>query len=163
MQKKCGEICKISEILENDYLLSRKNNFLTNSKCNKVFNSKIKKMISLKTKNTQIISSEDHLFFKYKNLGLVETKAKNLNKKDFILGVKKIDFEGKQISLINNQNIYLNLNKEIAWIIGYIQGKGNIGKKRAQKVLEKIQKSISTNFSPKPTLMRTFKNKNASH
>ena len=114
-------------------------------------------MISLKTKNTQIISSEDHLFFKYKNLGLVETKAKNLNKKDFILGVKKIDFEGKQISLINNQNIYLNLNKEIAWIIGYIQGKGNIGKKRAQKVLEKIQKSISTNFSPKPTLMRTFK------
>ena len=157
VQKKCGEICKISEILENDYLLSRKNNFLTNSKCNKVFNSKRKKMISLKTKNTQIISSEDHLFFKYKNLGLVETKAKNLNKKDFILGVKKIDFEGKQISLINNQNIYLNLNKEIAWIIGYIQGKGNIGKKRAQKVLEKIQKSISTNFSPKPTLMRTFK------
>ncbi len=239
VQKKRGEICKISEIIKTDYLLSNSNFNLINSKCDKVFVSKKKKTISFKTKNTEIISSEEHRFFKFENFSLVEVKAKDLLEKDFVLGVKKIPFAGQDIKLINNKFIYLKkessnflknkrlklklskkeltnkllsfennlcsinaleqfrshkiieshlieylsllkiskkyfysqfiekkfvcnsnkLNFEIAWLLGYIQSDGNIGKKRIEakesdrKILEKFQKSILNNFSLKSTLI----------
>jgi single-stranded-DNA-specific exonuclease len=245
IQKKNGEIVKIKEIMKNDNILSNKNFNIINAKCNKTFKTKKNKIVSIKTNNSKIKCSQDHIFFKYENFEVKEVKAKDLKEKDFVLGIKKIDFEGKDIKLENNSFIYLSekgisklkkeriknnlsvselakkirllkkkeyliyglesfkthrlkkneldeclsffkinkeffykkfvkkelvcntnfLNEDISWLLGYIQGDGNIGKKRIEfkepnkEIIAKVKKSIKNNFnlSSKIVEMITYK------
>ncbi|MDD3083938.1 MAG: LAGLIDADG family homing endonuclease [Candidatus ainarchaeum sp.] len=81
-----------------------------------------------------------------------------------ILGINKQKFLKKFVEKHFQCNVK-NLNKQIAWLVGYIQGDGNIGKKRieckepSEQILDTFENYIYKNFNLNSTRvdMKTYK------
>jgi single-stranded-DNA-specific exonuclease len=81
-----------------------------------------------------------------------------------VLGINKNNFMKKYLKRQFNYNSKF-LNKEVAWLVGYIQGDGYIDKKRieckepSEQIINTFEKYISKNFNLNTTLvdMKTYK------
>ena len=109
-----GEISKVKDVEKNCYIntidLKNGKNIqgLAIKSEYKAFN-----IIKIKTRFGEIETTEEHRFFILEGLDIIEKKAKNLKKNDFLLYSNNIIFEGKEQILpsITVRNI-INISKE---------------------------------------------------
>lgn len=173
IQMSNGEIKKIQDVKEGDYVVSTDFKRKIEKKCKRVFKFKANELVEVKTKTKEFLCTPNHKVFVFKNNRVIEKNANELDEGDLIFTVRNLNIQGKQINLPQLSykknrggcpsipEIPKTATIDFCMVVGYFLGDGNIDthKKNCETlcITDKDKNNLETY---KKVIERVFKPKN---